>query len=404
MISLKLTLDKRRKKNDNTYPLIFRLTCNGQSRDIKTGYSVKETDWNVRTNFIKEAHQDYTSLAPRIKELKFQYLTKLGEYEKASRNIDLQEAKEFIVRSPKVKVNVFSFWKEEITHLKKANRIGGSHIYSESLVAIDKVKSLTIPFEKLDYNFLKEIETDYLSRGVKINTLSLHLRTLRAIYNKAINSKVVSFEHYPFRHYRIRKEKTRPRTIGLEEMKSYFNLKIDKTSYLYDSWLIGQLMFMLMGINFKDLVMLTEADLRGNRVFYKRAKTKKLYSIKLLSRAQEILKYLKKEESPTLLGKLTKEELLNKAEFTLLIRQKNKVFNAHLNKIGNTIGCKEKLTGYVFRYTWANVAKQLNFSKDLIAEALGHEYGNRVTGIYLEGYDLEMVDEMNKRILDAVAT
>ena len=40
------------------------------------------------------------------------------------------------------------------------------------------------------------------------------------------------------------------------------------------------------------------------------------------------------------------------------------------------------------------------YSKDLIAEALGHEYGNTVTGIYLEPFDLDEVDEMSLNILD----
>jgi integrase/recombinase XerD len=47
----------------------------------------------------------------------------------------------------------------------------------------------------------------------------------------------------------------------------------------------------------------------------------------------------------------------------------------------------------VFRYTYANLAKQLGYSKDLIAEALGHEYGNSVTGIYLEQFDNDVVDK-----------
>ena len=33
----------------------------------------------------------------------------------------------------------------------------------------------------------------------------------------------------------------------------------------------------------------------------------------------------------------------------------------------------------------------------LIAELLGHSYGNKVTGIYLEPYDKRLVDEMNER-------
>lgn len=167
---------------------------------------------------------------------------------------------------------------------------------------------------------------------------------------------------------------------------------------------MGQLMFMLIGINFKDMIMLTDDDVKGCRVFYKRAKTKKLYSIKLLPRAQEILEHFNGRSDETLLGVLKPEDITNREKFTLIIRQRNKVYNAHLKKIGKMIGCQEKLTGYVHRYTWANIAKQLGNSKDLIAESLGHEYGNRVTGIYLEAYDLELVDKLNEEIYRAIVT
>jgi integrase len=56
----------------------------------------------------------------------------------------------------------------------------------------------------------------------------------------------------------------------------------------------------------------------------------------------------------------------------------------------------------VFRYSYANVAKQLGYSKDLIAEALGHEYGNSVTGIYLEQFDNEVVDKMNQELIKCI--
>jgi integrase/recombinase XerD len=38
----------------------------------------------------------------------------------------------------------------------------------------------------------------------------------------------------------------------------------------------------------------------------------------------------------------------------------------------------------------------------MIAEALGHEYGNSVTGIYLEQFDLEIADSMNEKIIASV--
>ncbi len=71
-------------------------------------------------------------------------------------------------------------------------------------------------------------------------------------------------------------------------------------------------------------------------------------------------------------------------------------------KIGILINSKEALSTYVFRYSYANISRQLGYSKDLIAEALGHSYGNSVTGIYLEQFDNAVIDEMNRKVVDAV--
>ena len=36
---------------------------------------------------------------------------------------------------------------------------------------------------------------------------------------------------------------------------------------------------------------------------------------------------------------------------------------------------------------------------ELIAEALDHEYGNKITNIYLDSFDQEVVDDMHKRVI-----
>ena len=60
------------------------------------------------------------------------------------------------------------------------------------------------------------------------------------------------------------------------------------------------------------------------------------------------------------------------------------------------------VTSYYARYSWANIARALGYSKDLIAEALGHEYGNKTTGIYLDHYDNTILDSMNEKVIAAV--
>ena len=39
----------------------------------------------------------------------------------------------------------------------------------------------------------------------------------------------------------------------------------------------------------------------------------------------------------------------------------------------------------MFLDTWATKAKRLGYSNEMIAEALNHEYGNKITNIYLDG-------------------
>jgi hypothetical protein len=44
----------------------------------------------------------------------------------------------------------------------------------------------------------------------------------------------------------------------------------------------------------------------------------------------------------------------------------------------------------------------LGYSKDLISEALGHEYGNKITGIYLDHYENTILDSMSEKVIAAV--
>lgn len=402
MTTIKLTIDERRKKQDHTYPIIFRISSLGTSRDIPTGFSSLKADWNARASCLKETHPSFEIISTRIKELELKHLTKLIEFEKAyPHDKNVQHIKEYLISTKlQTVITVYSFWEQEIELLHKAKRNGGARVYQLSLNAIHKVRNLNIPFESVDYTFVKEVEAELISKGLNLNSVGVHFRTLRAVYNKAINSKLVSQEVYPFKAFKIRKSPTTPRVLSLMELKAYFNLNPDKSSLLYENWLVGKLMFMLIGINFTDIITLSENNLRGNRASFNRTKTNKPYSIRLLPEAERIINYFIKKYpgSDTVLGRLTKQDLENRNELPYIIHQKNKVFNAHLNKIGKLFECKEKPTGYVFRYTWANTAKQLGYSKDLIAEALGHEYGNQITGIYLEAYDKELIDAMNEHI------
>ena len=397
MATLNLTLDKRRARKDGTFPLVFRLRVEDKFCDIGTGFKIIKEQFDLKTNSI--IHDIESNI--QLEQLKTHYLKRLRSY--LAENVgcnDIKSIKSYLVNKQLTEFTIIEFWNKQIESMRISGRHGGAKIYITSLSVISQAIDLNVSFSKLNYQSILDLESKLFKRGVSVNGISVYMRTFRAICNKAIHFDIVGYEWYPFRKYKVRKEKTTPRVISMAEMKGYFNLDIKPSNPLYKSWLIGKLIFMLRGINIKDLLLLSHNNIKSGRIIYKRAKTGKLYSIKILPEMHEI--FYQFSSNNTLLGILSDAELKNTPRLVDVIVQKRKVINAHLKKLGKLMNSKESLSTYVFRYSYANISKQLGFSKDLIAEALGHEYGNSVTGIYLEQFDNEIVDEMNRRVINSV--
>lgn len=394
MATLNLTLDTRRARKDGTYPLVFRVRVEDKFCDIGTGFKIFKEQFDLKTNSLVNDIESNILLD----QLKTHYLKRLRTY--TAENLgcnDLKSMKAHLINKQPSEFTITEFWVNHIETLKTAGRYGGAKVYNTSLSVISQEIDLNIPFSKLNFKTIVDLESKLFQRGMSTNGIGVYMRSFRAICNKAIHYDIVGYEWYPFRKHKIRKEKTTPRIISVTEMTSYFNLDLEKKNPLYKTWLIGKLIFMLRGINIKDLMLLSHNNIKSGRIIYKRAKTGKLYSIEVLPAMQEIFNEL--NSNCTLVGILSQSEIKNSAKLLEIIVQKRKVINAHLKKIGLLINSPEPLSTYVFRYSFANILKQLGYSKDLIAEALGHEYGNSVTGIYLEQFDNEIVDEMNKKMI-----
>jgi integrase len=241
-----------------------------------------------------------------------------------------------------------------------------------------------------------KLEEAFFRTGVSVNGMGVYFRSLRFVCNSAIKENIVDTSWYPFINYRIRKTPTVPRVLNIKDLSCYFNYPIEATHPDFFYWNIGKLLFMLRGINITDLLLLTKDNIKGEYLIYKRRKTNKIYSIKINEAIGACLDYF--NGNNTLLGLINLEEL-NSPKIIEILTQKRKTINHHLKKIGVKLGIHEPITTYVFRYSYANTAKQLGYSKDLIAEALGHEYGNPVTGIYLEQFDQDLINSMNNYII-----
>ena len=394
MATLNLILDKRRARKDGTYPLVFRIRIGKKFSDIRTEFKLKPEEFDDKTSSIVNDLQANELLL----DLKKHYLQRLRSYMVNSvGKEDLKEARKYLVNKLPDEITIIEFWEEQIEELKTAGRQGGARVYQTALSVLSQETNLNKPFSQFHYKDLIQLEKKLYQRGLSNNGIGVYMRSFRAICNKAMNYDLADYSWYPFRKYKFKKDKTTPRVLTKEELQRYFNLNLNSDHLLYKSWLIGKLIFMLRGINITDLLLLSSDNIQNGRIIYNRSKTGKVYSIQLTDEMRSIVNEF--ASGKTLLGLLSNEDLKDKERLVNILIQRRKVINNHLKKISQMVETNETITTYVFRYSYANIAKKLGYSKDLIAEALGHEYGNSVTGIYLEQFDLSLVDEMNQDII-----
>ena len=395
MATIKIVLDQRRAKNDETFPVVIRVRHLKKYFDIKTNYHTNCKKFDSKKEQIIG---DLTS-THFLHDLKDSYSKRIREFLQENRNtaFDINILKRYVLQKPAELTTIEEFWKEVIQQLLDSNRTGTARSYITTLSVVSKIIDCNCKFSQVSYKDLIIIETALLKRGVSVNGIAVYMRTFRAICNRAILYNAASLEWYPFRKYKIKKEKTTPRTISINEMQIYFNYATDSTDKLYKSWCIGKLIFMLRGINLTDLLLLKKSNIHNDRIIYKRAKTGKMYSIKILPQVQKLITEFT-DNSEYLFGNLMNHYDNHTLKDVKLYSDYRKKLNKKMKKISKILEIETPITTYVFRYSYANIAKQLGYSKDLIAEALGHEYGNAVTGIYLEMFDNEIVDNMNENV------
>lgn len=250
-------------------------------------------------------------------------------------------------------------------------------------------------FEDITLQWLTDFEA-FCARTANKNARNIHLRNIRAVFNNAIDYEITT--SYPFRRFKIRPEKTRKRSLTVEELRKLFDYPVEEYAEIYRD--MFKLIFLLIGINSADLHSLKSITKDG-RIEYKRAKTGRLYSIKVEPEAMEIINKYRGVNG-----------LLCIADRWSDSRNFRHQCNKALQRIGQVDrkgrgGKKiitaefEEVTTYFARHSWATIAYDLEISKDVIAQALGHSDGHDTTNIYIRE-DSRKVDAANRRVLDWV--
>ena len=398
-ITYKLFLDERTQKGNNKFALKLRITFNRKHKFVPLNVELKKDEWNPITQKVKASHPNAKLINVKINQTLNEVQEKALKYETTEKVYDVAD---LAVNGTNNVLTFKSFADQEIKNLKNAGRIGNATTYQTATNKLIAYAGNALRFEQIDYKLLDNFANSMLEDEMTVNAVASYMREIRALFNKAIKMDIVEQKYYPFTKYKIKTTKTISRSLTVAEMKKIAKLKLIPGSQMWHSRNYFLLSFCLIGTNFTDLFKLTPHSIQNDRVIFNRSKTKKIYSICLQQKAMQILScYYKPESNPDyLLPVLSKGD--SPADIKRKALQAIKTTNKYLVDIAKECKISQEITTYYARYSWANICKSLGYSKDLIAEGLGHSYGNSTTSIYLDNYDKEIIDAANAKVITAV--
>ncbi|BEG99828.1 site-specific integrase [Bacteroides sedimenti] len=391
---------KSKTLSNGENPLMIRVCKDGTKKYKSLGISINPVYWDFEKSKPKNncPNKELINkiIANKSKEFSEQ-IVKLKSEDKDFTSSKLVEDVQGKVKSRTVN----SLFLEQIQRLREEGRLGymlsTQQVYN-SLIRFNK--HLNIYFSDIDVIWLKRYETWLRSEQLAENTIGIRFRTLRTIYNLAIEVNIVKAEYYPFKSFKVSKlhQATAKRAINKDEIFKVINYNVASCCF-YKRMAVDLFTFsyLMGGINFVDIAFLTKDNLNDSRLVYVRRKTKKLIKLPLQEKAIHIIQNYHSENRKYLFPILFDS---HKTDMQKRYRVHDVIadINRHLKDIGKELGIPIDLTTYVARHSFATVLKRSGVSTSIISESLGHS-SEKVTQIYLDSFDNSQMKDAMRNLL-----
>ena len=281
-MKIEISLRTREVKTDLGYPLAVVVSHQGKRKRKILGYC-QEHHFLASEKTISSKHPDYDVFAPMLMNLKIKarkiIMQRLDDTEKAydelfavdfSQISFMDYGNSLVAEMEKMAATMAQF------DIKAANKIKGNVKCYRNVLAQFENFGKTVTLQNLDFEILQHFKNYNLSIGNSKPTISMYLRTLRAVYNKGVLMHRLSdqkpfakiFDGLKTRAYDSRKKHLDREAIFELETTLLFKDTV-KQKYL-DLFL---LQFYFGGCDLIDLYYLKDRQLRKGRIVFERTKT-----------------------------------------------------------------------------------------------------------------------------------
>jgi integrase/recombinase XerD len=388
--TFQVILDERKIKSDGTYPLKLRVT-----------YDRKRTYYGVGIDLTKEQFEKVgKSKQENLKDIRFQINAleiRAENIYKAMDKFNVAAFSKIFLAKPVEErpVDVYSMLLSYIDKLKTENRVSTYQSYQCALISLKKFKA-RLKFEEITPEFLDSYERYMLECGKSSTTVGIYLRSLRTIYNQAIEADLVKKELYPFKKskFQIPAGRNIKKALLIGEIEQIINYKteigtsMDKAK---DFWLFS---YLCNGLNIKDICRIHYKDIDGDMLNVIRAKTQhttksnqQVISIHLPELALKIIdKWGQKPISPSLHVFPILSNGISALRERELVQHFTKLVNKYMSRIGKSLGISKPITSYTARHSFSTVLKRAGAPMEYISESLGHS-SFKTTQSYLDSFE-----------------
>lgn len=385
---------------NGSHPLMIRVCKDGKKKYVSLGISILPHFWDFDKNRPKRNCPNRIQIEKVIADKTREYNERVLEFKTESKDFTATTLVEKVNKLV-VKRTVGELFDLHISRLREQKRTGYAMTFLEVYNSLIKFNGhLNIYFSDIDITWLKRYEEWLRSQGSAENTIGKRFRTLRAIYNTAIEENIVKAEYYPFKSYKVSKlhKATAKRAIHKDHIKAIMDYDCsDRDFYTRFSVDLFAFTYYAGGINFVDISLLTASNIVDGRLVYTRKKTGKLIRIPIQPQAQQIIDKYSNPKSTYLFPILNTYHNTEQKKRNRIHKVITKV-NLRLKEIGKELDIPIDLTTYVARHSYATVLKRAGVSTSIICESLGHS-SEKVTQIYLDSFENTQIDEAMKNLL-----
>jgi len=402
-VQITIFLDTRRKKKNGKYPVKLRVwgATVQKQKLYPTGLDLTKDEFKKAWLNPKPKGKNYAN---------FIYLNK--QLEKADETAN--KLKPFTFERFESKLftkkgdgkDVFYQYAEKISELKHNGQVGTMETYDLALKSLrdyltncKRKKTQSLSFYTITPDWLQGFENYMVNtKGRSPTTVSIYLRTLRTLFNKAIKANYIEQSVYPFGDtkdgkYQIPSGTRQKKALTEAQFKTLKNAEAQTPEQrkALDFWLFS---FYCNGMNIKDIALLKYKQIEGDWMTFYRAKTirtaksdRKEIIVNLTDFPKQVIdQYGHPDHRPNdyVFGIIEPDDDPDTTKRK--VKKFTRYINQHVKKIAADNDLPTDISTYWARHSRATIALNLGASTEQIKDELGHS-DVRVTENYLAGFN-----------------